>query len=94
YNASKAYVSNYLEGMRSRALRSKLPITVTTVEPGFVETPMVQGQPPWMASVEKATAQMVTAINKKKNHVFVTKRWRFVAMLVDVLPRALIRRFV
>jgi len=94
YNASKAYVSNYLEGMRSRALRSKLPITVTTVEPGFVETPMVQGRPPWMASVEKATAQMVTAINKKKNHVFVTKRWRYVAMLVDILPRALIRRFL
>jgi hypothetical protein len=37
---------------------------------------------------------MVTAINKKKNHVFVTKRWRYVAMLVDILPRALIRRFL
>jgi hypothetical protein len=37
---------------------------------------------------------MVTAINKKKNHVFVTRRWRFVALLVDIMPRALIRRFV
>ena len=34
YNATKAFVSNYLNGMRSRASRSGLPITITTVEPG------------------------------------------------------------
>ena len=53
YAATKAFVSSYLNGMRSRAEYSKLPITVTTVEPGFVDTPMVQGSPIWTATVEK-----------------------------------------
>ena len=44
YAATKAFVSSYFNGMRSRAEYSKLPITVTTVEPGFVDTPMGTGQ--------------------------------------------------
>ncbi|MDA8781855.1 SDR family NAD(P)-dependent oxidoreductase [Porticoccaceae bacterium] len=94
YHASKAFASNYLEGMRSRAAHSKLPITVTTIEPGFIRTPMVQGEPLWMASVEKGVTQMVRAINKKRNHVYVTKRWQAVALLADIMPKALIRKFV
>jgi short-subunit dehydrogenase len=39
YNASKAYVSNYLEGLRKKALKSGFPITVTDIQPGFVDTP-------------------------------------------------------
>ena len=94
YNASKSFASDYLNGMRSRAAHSKMPITVTTIEPGFVKTPMVEGQPLWMASVERAVTQMVRAINNKKNNVFVTRRWRYVALLLDIMPNALIRKFV
>jgi len=94
YVASKAFVSSYLNGMRSRAEHSKLPITVTTVEPGFVETPMVQGQPTfWMATVEKAVAQLVQAIIDKKNHVYITKRWRLAAWALNIMPKWLMRRF-
>ena len=55
YNATKAFVSNYLNGMRSRASRSGLPITITTVEPGFIDTPMLQSKPMGTASVEKGS---------------------------------------
>jgi len=93
YSASKAFVSNYLNGMRSRAEHSRLPITVTTVEPGFVDTPMVQGQSPlWMATTEKAVAQLVKAIMAKKSHVYITKRWRLVAWLLNIMPKWLMRR--
>ena len=94
YNATKAFASNYLNGLRSRAARSKLPITVTTIEPGFVETPMVEGKPMWLAPVEKSVAQMVNAIENKKDHVFITKRWRLVALLLDIMPNWLIRKFM
>ena len=93
YAASKAYVSSYLNGMRSRAEHSKLPITVTTVEPGFVDTPMVLGQPRWMASVEPAVVQIVAAILSKKNHVYITKRWRLVAWSLKIMPKWLMRKF-
>jgi short-subunit dehydrogenase len=92
YAASKAYVSSYLNGIRSRAEHSKLPITVTTVEPGFVDTPMVQGRPFWMAPVERAVAQMVRAIVNKNNHVYITKRWRFAAWMLNIMPKWLMRK--
>ena len=92
YSATKAFVSSYLNGMRSRAEYSKLPITVTTVEPGFVDTPMVQGTPIWTASVEKAVAQLVAAIISKKGHIYITKRWRYVAWLLNLMPKWLMRR--
>jgi len=93
YAATKAFVSSYLNGMRSRAEYSKLPITVTTVEPGFVDTPMVQGTPLWTASVERAVAQLVPAIMNKKGHVYITKRWRYVAWLLNLMPKWLMRKY-
>lgn len=93
YTASKAFVSNYLEGMRSRAQHSGLPIRVTTVEPGFVKTPMVDWNAFWMAPVDKAVAQMVKAISKQKNHVYITKRWRLVVWILELTPRWLMRKF-
>ena len=92
YAATKAFVSSYLNGMRSRAEYSKLPIAVTTVEPGFVDTPMVQGSPIWTATVEKAVAQLVPAILNKKGHIYITKRWRYVAWLLNLMPKWLMRR--
>lgn len=94
YHATKAFVSNYLAGMRSRARRTKLPITITTIEPGFVKTPMVQGNPFWMAPVEKGVAQMVDGLLKEKNHIYITKRWRLVVWIVYLMPQWLLRRFV
>ena len=92
YAATKAFVSSYFNGMRSRAEYSKLPITVTTVEPGFVDTPMVQGSPIWTATVERAVSQLVTGLMKKKGHIYITKRWRYVAWLLNVMPKWLMRR--
>lgn len=94
YNATKAFASNYLNGLRSRAARSKKPIVVTTVEPGYVDTPMVEGRPMWLAPLEKSVAQLVKAINNRADHVFITKRWRYVALLLDIMPNALIRKFM
>ena len=94
YNATKAFVSNYLNGMRSRASRSELPITITTVEPGFIDTPMLESKPMGTVSVEKAVTQMVKAIMGKKNHVYITRRWVIIAILFYILPNWLIRKFV
>ena len=38
YYASKAYVGNYLEGLRKKAVKNKLKLNVCTVIPGFVDT--------------------------------------------------------
>jgi short-subunit dehydrogenase len=94
YNATKAFVSNYLNGMRSRASRSGLPITITTIEPGFIDTPRLESQPMGTVPVEKAVTQIVQAITGKKDHAYITRRWTIIAGLFYILPNWLIRKFV
>ena len=87
YNASKAFVSNYLEGLRKKSLKEKLGITVTDIKPGFVDTVMAQGDHVfWMASTAKAAEQIIEAIEKKKAHAYITKRWRLIAWAMKIMP--------
>jgi short-subunit dehydrogenase len=68
YNASKAALSSYLEGLRP-ALRRR-GIAVTTVLPGFVDTPMLEGltasmgirRPLGTIALATATAKITRAI--------------------------------
>ena len=91
YYASKAYVSNYLDGLRYRARDLDADITVTTVEPGFVDTDLAGGEF-WMCSTETAADLIYEAIAEKKRHQFVSRRWRFVALALGLMPDALKRR--
>ncbi len=87
YNASKAFVSNYLQGLRHIAAKSKLPITITDIQPGFVDTAMAQGESLfWVASPQKAAAQIYEAIKKKKKHSYITKRWRLIGWVLKFMP--------
>ena len=87
YNASKAFVCNYLEGLRHMAMKTKLAIYVTDIQPGFVDTRMAQGDKIfWRASTEKAAQQIYRAIEKEKPHAYVTRRWRLIAWVLKILP--------
>lgn len=93
YGASKAYMSNYMEALSIKAYRMKLPIHITDIQPGFVLTDMAKGNKLfWMAPLEKATTQMIDAIEKKKRRVQITKRWAIVAWLFKWLPYSLYKK--
>jgi short-subunit dehydrogenase len=88
YNASKAFISNYLEGLRNKAIHEKLDITITDIKPGFVDTAMaISDRLFWLAPVHKASLQIYRAIEKKKSHAYITKRWTLAAWLMRLLPR-------
>ena len=88
YNTSKAYQINYLEGLRQKAQKLKKPIFVTDIRPGFVDTAMAKGEGQfWVASVEKATSQIYNAIKRKKKIAYITKRWRFIGIILKRIPR-------
>lgn len=94
YNASKAFISNYLESLRNRFRKGNLPIVVTDVQPGFVDTAMAKGEGVfWAAPPEKAARQIFTAIAKRKEHAYVTKRWRLIAWVLKAAPNWLYHRF-
>jgi len=93
YNASKAFQANYLEGLRQKIRRLRLPITVTDVKPGFVRTAMAKGEGLfWVAPVDKAVRQIYGAIQRRSPHVYVTRRWRLVAWILKAMPASLYER--
>ena len=93
YNASKAFISNYLEGLRQKVTSLGLPVIITDIQPGFVDTAMAKGEGLfWVASVKKAATQIYEAIKKKKSHLYVTKRWRLIAWLLRAMPESLYNR--
>jgi short-subunit dehydrogenase len=76
YNASKAFLSNYLAGLRLAGRSKKMDITVTDIRPGFVRTAMVKADRVfWMQPVDKAARQIYTAIQRKQSVAYITRRW-------------------
>jgi short-subunit dehydrogenase len=90
YNASKAFVSSYLQGLRQKIAKLGIPVYVTDIRPGFVDTAMAKGEGLfWVQSPQLAAEQIYRAIQKKRNVAYITKRWRLVAWLLKVLPDAI-----
>ena len=88
YHAAKAYQINYLEALRQKAKKSKLPIYITDIRPGFVDTPMTEDKKGfWRCSVEKAARQIFSSIKRKKNIGYISRRWIIMATIVRLLPR-------
>ena len=93
YSASKAFMSNYMEGLYLKAKKMKLQLTITDIQPGFVKTKMAKGPVRfWEATAAKAARQIMEAIESKKFRVYITKRWWLVAQLLKMLPGWLYRR--
>lgn len=87
YGASKAFVSSFLRSLRHRVTRLGVPITVTIIEPGFVDTALIRGRPTfWLASPRKAAEQIYRAILRRRKHAYITKRWRLVAWMMKAMP--------
>lgn len=87
YHAAKSYQIIYLEGLRHQARKSGLPIYVTDIRPGFVDTPMTKGKKMfWVAKKEIAAKQIFNLIKKRRSCGYVTKRWILVAIVIKILP--------
>ena len=88
YNASKAYISNYLEGIRCKIKKLNLDIAITDIKPGFVDTSMAKGDGLfWVMPLEKVTTQIYTALKKRKDQIYVTKRWGFLGFIIKRIPK-------
>jgi short-subunit dehydrogenase len=87
YNASKAFQSNYIEGLRQNVFHLNLPITITEIRPGFVDTAMAQGDNLfWVASPQEAAKQIYNNILRKNELAYITRRWRLIAWLFRLVP--------
>ena len=93
YNATKAYQINYLEGLRINVKEYGSSITIADVRPGFVDTAMAKGEGLfWVAPVQKAAEQIFEAIKEKKQVLYITKRWKLIALLLRIIPFSILKR--
>src|SRR5450830_666957 len=93
YGASKAAVTTYLEALRSETYNS--PILVTTLSPGFIDTPINRAAKsrPFVIPVERGGKLLVDLIERKVQRATVPSwPWALVARLIAVLPTALIAK--
>lgn len=90
YCASKAFVSNYLRGLRVSLTKTSNKIFVTEVLPGWVYTEMTQNADKsklfWVTTAEKAAGQIYDAVVKRKRKIYISKRWRLLAWVISILP--------
>ena len=89
YNASKAFVSNYMEGLRQKF--SNTAIQVVDIRPGFVDTEMVRGRKGLFGiiSPEKTAEDIYKAIQKRKRIAYVPFWWGIVMWFFVRIPESL-----
>lgn len=87
YSASKAFMSNYMAGLRMRLKKLNKSIYLTDIQPGFVDTDMAKAANKfWVATPQEAALEICDAIAKKREHAYVTKKWRLIAWAYKFLP--------
>jgi short-subunit dehydrogenase len=92
YNATKAAMNTYLEGLRNRL--AKKNVNVLTAKPGFVDTVMTKGMNGlfWLISAEKAAQIIVSASDSNRNTIFVPARWALVALIIRNIPSFIFKK--
>ena len=92
YNASKAGLDTYVEGLRNRL--SRHGVKVITVKPGFIDTELLKNAARtfWVISPEEAAARTLDAAEGGRQVVYIPPRWRLVSLIVRTLPSMLFRR--
>ena len=89
YSASKAGLKVYLESVRAETHGE--PIKVTTIAPGYIDTPINQDMKdrPFLIDVEKGARITADLIERGVGHSFVPRfPWNVIVPLLRVLPTA------
>lgn len=94
YGASKAALSAYLQGLRNRLHASG--VSVLTIKPGFVDTPMTAGRinpnSPLVAAAETVARDIDRALKRNKDVLYTPRIWRCIMCVVRSIPEWLFKR--
>lgn len=88
YGSAKAMVTTFTSGLRQRLHKSN--VTVVTIKPGFVDTPMTASFKKGLlwAKSDTTAAKIVQAIDKRKDEVCVPAFWVAVMTVIIRIPSA------
>ena len=92
YGSAKAMVTTFTSGLRQRLYKSG--VSVVTIKPGFVDTPMTAKFKKGLlwAKPETVAEKIVCAIDKRKDEVYVPAFWWAIMVIIRLIPIALFKR--
>lgn len=92
YGAAKGALSIYCQGLRNRL--AKHQVQVLTIKPGFVDTPMTKDFKKGLLWVQPQTIAkgIVKAILLKKDIVYLPGIWRWIMLIIRLIPEKLFKR--
>jgi short-subunit dehydrogenase len=92
YGSAKALVTAFLSGLRQRL--NKCGVTVLTIKPGFVDTPMTAefAKGALWAKPQQIARGIVDAIDRKRDVVYLPSFWRPIMFIVRAIPERLFKR--
>lgn len=93
YGAAKGMVSLFLQGLRNRLMAKG--VSVVTIKPGFVDSPMTadfdKSGPLWVKPEVIATG-IIKAMQKGKNEVYLPYFWWGIMQIIKHIPEAIFKR--
>ena len=93
YGAAKGMVSLFLQGLRNRLMAKG--VSVVTIKPGFVDSPMTadfdKSGPLWVKPEVIATG-IIKAMQKGKNEVYLPWFWWGIMQIIKHIPEAIFKR--
>lgn len=92
YGSCKAMLNAFTSGLRQRL--SKQGVLVTTLKPGFVDSPMTREFKKGIlwASPERVAQQLINAIDAKRDVVYLPAFWRMIMLIIKALPEGIFKR--
>jgi len=92
YGSAKAMVTAFTSGLRQRLHKSN--VSVVTVKPGFVDTPMTsEFKKGFLWAKPSAVAALILkAIDRKKPEVFVPAFWQYVMAIIQFIPNSIFQK--
>lgn len=92
YGSAKAMITAFTSGLRQRLYKSN--VSVVTIKPGFVDTPMTASfkKGLFWAKPEGVAEKIVQAISKKKDEVYVPTFWWVIMTVIKSMPCYLFKR--
>jgi decaprenylphospho-beta-D-erythro-pentofuranosid-2-ulose 2-reductase len=92
YGSAKAMVTTFTSGLRQRLYKSN--VSVVTIKPGFVDTPMTSEFKKgflW-SRPNVVAATIVKAIDTRKDEVYVPAFWNLIMLTIRLIPSQIFKR--
>ncbi len=92
YGAAKGAVSIFLQGLRNRL--TPFGVTVLTLKPGFVDTPMTAHIPknPLFANPKAVGKRIYKAVKNQEDVVYIPSFWRPLMTMITHIPERVFKR--